>query len=68
MIIERKYTIKITDSEFTLFADFLDWLDQITTEMDAQDFTEAKELAPIFNDLSNAHTLLDRAFTNITEI
>lgn len=68
MKIDRKIVIQLDESEDDLFIDFLDFLEELTDKMANHKMDFCVETASIFNDLVNAQTLLDRAYTNILKM
>ena len=67
MKIERKIVIQLNNSEDNLFTDFLDFLEELTNKMYDYHMSLDAKTANTLTDLSNAFTLLDRAYEAITE-
>ena len=64
MKLEKKITIQLNDSENNLFNEFLDFLEELTDSMEACGMDSDAETENLFTDLSNAFSLLDRAYIN----
>ena len=64
MKLEKKITIQLNDSENNLFNEFLDFLEELTDSMEACGMDSDVETENLFTDLSNAFSLLDRAYIN----
>ena len=67
MTIERKITIQLDTAEDNLFTEFLDFLEDLTNKMDEQKMHLDANSFHLLNDLNNAFSLLDRAYTTISE-
>lgn len=63
MKVEKKLIIQLNDSENNLFDEFLDFLDELINSMKACGMDSDAETENLFIDLSNAFSLLDRAYT-----
>ena len=63
MKVEKKLVIQLNDSENNLFDEFLDFLEELTDSMEACGMDSDTETESLFTDLSNAFSLLDRAYT-----